>query len=408
MDKTLLQKYASLIVDYGLNVQEGQDVLIQVNIENQDFALLCVEECYRLGARKVVVDWLSQELDRLNYNYRSLDTLSAFEDYEKAKLQWRVDRLPCLLWLDSDDPDGMSGVDMDKVGTALQKRGMIAKTYRDQMDGKFQWCIAAVPGKAWAKKLFPTLSEADAVEKLWENILLCSRVTDDPVASWKAHDENLKEKCNYLNSLGIESLHYTSQEGTDLTVGFMDDSIFLGGGESTLERGIYFQPNIPSEECFTSPKSGVAEGIVYATMPLSYQGNLIENFWIRFENGKAVECGAEKNKDILQKLLEMDEGSGMLGECALVPNKSPIRQSGILFYNTLFDENATCHLALGRGFDNCVRGYEEKGKEKCREEGVNESIIHVDFMIGSDSLDIDAKTKDGKTIPIFRNGDWAF
>ena len=249
---------------------------------------------------------------------------------------------------------------------------------------------------------------ADAVEKLWENILLCSRVTDDPVASWKAHDENLKEKCNYLNSLGIESLHYTSKEGTDLTVGFMDDSIFLGGGESTLERGIYFQPNIPSEECFTSPKSGVAEGIVYATMPLSYQGNLIENFWIRFENGKAVECGAEKNKDILQKLLEMDEGSGMLGECALVPNKSPIRQSGILFYNTLFDENATCHLALGRGFDNCVRGYEEKGKEKCREEGVNESIIHVDFMIGSDSLDIDAKTKDGKTIPIFRNGDWAF
>ena len=147
---------------------------------------------------------------------------------------------------------------------------------------------------------------------------------------------------------------------------------------------------------------------MYATMPLSYQGNLIENFWIRFENGKAVECGAEKNKDILQKLLEMDEGSGMLGECALVPNKSPIRQSGILFYNTLFDENATCHLALGRGFDNCVRGYEEKGKEKCREEGVNESIIHVDFMIGSDSLDIDAKTKDGKTIPIFRNGDWAF
>ena len=370
MDKTLLQKYASLIVDYGLNVQEGQDVLIQVNIENQDFALLCVEECYRLGARKVVVDWLSQELDRLNYNYRSLDTLSAFEDYEKAKLQWRVDRLPCLLWLDSDDPDGMSGVDMDKVGTALQKRGMVAKTYRDQMDGKFQWCIAAVSGKAWAKKLFPTLSEADAVEKLWENILLCSRVTDDPVASWKAHDENLKEKCNYLNSLGIESLHYTSQEGTDLTV--------------------------------------AAEGIVYATMPLSYQGNLIENFWIRFENGKAVECGAEKNKDILQKLLEMDEGSGMLGECALVPNKSPIRQSGILFYNTLFDENATCHLALGRGFDNCVRGYEEKGKEKCREEGVNESIIHVDFMIGSDSLDIDAKTKDGKTIPIFRNGDWAF
>ncbi|MGN1178764.1 MAG: aminopeptidase, partial [Candidatus Ornithospirochaeta sp.] len=351
MEKSVLKKYAALIAGYGLNVQEGQDVLIQVNIENQDFALLCVEECYRLGARKVIVDWLSQDLDRLNYNYRSLETLSEYEEFEKAKLQWRVDKLPCLLWLDSDDPDGLSGVDMEKVGTAMQKKGMVAKTYRDQMDGKYQWCIAAVPGKTWAKKLFPALTEEEAIEKLWENILLCSRVTEDPVASWKEHDRILKEKCEYLNNLGIESLHYTSKEGTDLTVGFMADSIFMGGGESSLGRGVYFQPNIPSEECFTSPKSGEAEGIVYATMPLSYQGNLIENFWIRFENGKAIECGAEKNKEILQKILDMDEGASKLGECALVPNKSPIRKSGILFYNTLFDENATCHLALGAGFD---------------------------------------------------------
>lgn len=408
MNKSVLKKYASLIVGYGLNVQEGQDVLIQVSIENHDFALLCVEECYRLGARKVIVDWLSQELDRINYYYRTLDTLSQYEEFEKAKLQWRVDKLPCLLWLDSDDPDGLNGVDMEKVGSAMQKRGMVAKTYRDQMDGKFQWCIAAVPGKAWAKKLFPALKEEDAIEKLWENILSCSRVTDDPVSSWKEHDRILKEKCAYLNSLGIDSLHYTTKEGTDLTVGLMASSVFMGGGETSLGRGIYFQPNIPSEECFTSPKSGEAEGVVYATMPLSYQGNLIENFWIRFKNGRAVECGAEKNKEILQKILDMDEGASMLGECALVPNKSPIRQSGILFYNTLFDENATCHLALGAGFDNCVKGYEEKGKEKCKEEGVNESIIHVDFMIGSDSLDIDAITRDGKVIPVFRNGDWAF
>ncbi len=408
MKKSLLKKYASLIAGYGLNVQEGQDVLIQVNIENSEFALMCVEECYRLGARKVVVDWLSQSLDKLNYKYRSLETLSTLEAYEKAKLKWRVDKLPCLLWLDGDDPDALNDIDMEKYGKAAQRRGKIIKKYRDAMDGKFQWCIAAVPGKAWAKKLFPAMSEKKAVETLWENILSCSRVTDDPVASWKAHDENLKTKCEYLNSLGIDSLHYRSGEGTDLTVGLMENSLFIGGGEKAMGSGIYFQPNIPSEECFTSPRSGKADGIVYATMPLSYQGMLIEDFWIRFQDGKAVEWDARKNKDALTKILEMDEGAKMLGECALVPNSSPIRKSGILFFNTLFDENATCHLALGRGFDMCVKGFEEKGKEECRKEGVNESMIHVDFMIGSDSLDIDALTRDGRTIPVFRGGDWAF
>ena len=356
----------------------------------------------------MVVDWLSQDLDKININYRSLETLSQVEDYEKAKLKWRVDKLPCLIWLDGDDPDGLNGIDVEKYGVSMQKRGKIIKKYRDAMDGKFQWCIAAVPGKAWAKKLFPDLSTSKAMEKLWENILSCSRVTEDPVASWKEHDATLKAKCEYLNSLSIESLHYTSKEGTDLTVGFMKDSIFLGGGESSLGKGIYFQPNIPSEECFTSPESGKAEGIVYATMPLSYQGMLIENFWIRFKDGKAVEWGAEKNVEALTKIIGMDDGAAKLGECALVPNTSPIIQSGILFYNTLFDENATCHLALGKGFDMCVRGYEEKGSAKCKVEGVNESMIHVDFMIGSDSLDIDAKTRDGRIVPVFRGGDWAF
>lgn len=408
MKKSMLKNYASLIAGYGLNVQEGQDVLIQANIENSEFTLICVEECYRLGARKVVVDWLSQDLDKLNYNYRSLETLSVLDSFEEAKLKWRVDKLPCLLWLDSDDPDGLSGIDVEKYGKAMQKRGAIVKKYRDEMDGRYQWCIAAVPGKAWAKKLFPELSTKKAIEKLWENILSCSRVTEDSVKAWKKHDEKLKAKCEYLNSLGIESLHYMSKEGTDLVVGMMENSIFLGGGETSLGKGIYFQPNIPSEECFTSPRSGKAEGIVYATMPLSYQGMLIENFWIRFRDGRAVEWGAEKNRDVLEKILTMDEGAARLGECALVPNDSPIRKSGILFFNTLYDENATCHLALGAGFDNCVRGYEEKGKAKCKEEGVNESMIHVDFMIGSDTLDIDAVTRDGRTVPVFRNGDWAF
>lgn len=408
MNKKELYKYAQLIVGYGLNVQKGQEVLIRVNLENKNFALLCAEECYKSGAKKVVFEWLDQDVEKLNYNYQSLETLKSVENYEIAKLKWRVDKNPCLLWLDSDDPDGMNGVDTDKVGRAVAERGKKTKKYKDEMDGKYQWCIAAVPGKAWAKKLFPELSTKIAMEKLWEKILFCSRVTNDPVLAWKEHDNNLKTKCDYLNSLGISSLHYTSKEGTDFTVGLIKDALFLGGGEAALGSNIYFQPNIPSEECFTSPMSGKAEGVVYATMPLSYQGNLIENFWLRFEGGKVVEYHAEKNEVLLGKILDMDEGSRMLGECALVPNSSPIRQSGILFYNTLFDENATCHLALGYGFDSTIKDYEKKTKKECQEEGINDSIIHIDFMIGSPSLDIDALTHDGKTVPIFREGEWAF
>lgn len=409
MKKSVLKSYAKLIVESGLNVQPGQEVLIQAGTENVDFALMCVEECYKRGAVKVMVDWLSQNLDRLTYRYRSLESLKTIEKWEVEKVKSRAEHLTCLLWLDSDDPDGLNGVDVAKMGEAVQARGKKIKKYRDMMDGKYQWCIAAVPGKKWAEKLFPELKGKAAIEKLWEKILFCSRADEDPISAWEKHDADLKARCEYLNSLAIDSLHYTTPEGTDLTVGLMEESMFLGGGEETIgERKVYFQPNIPSEECFTSPKKGRADGIVYATMPLCYNGNLIENFHIRFKDGKAVEWKAEKNEELLGRLLTMDEGASFIGECALVPNSSPIRKSGILFYNTLFDENATCHIAFGAGFDNCVRGYESLSKKECQEKGVNDSLIHIDFMIGSDTLNIDALTRDGRTIPIFRNGEWAF
>ena len=281
------------------------------------------------------------------------------------------------------------------------------KRYADQRQNKEQWCIAAVPGAAWAKKIFPHLTRSQAMEKLWEAILSTSRVNGDPVAAWEEHNRDLKARCDYLNDLGIESLHYTADNGTDFTVGMMPEAQFCGGGEESLQ-GIFYNPNIPTEECFISPKRGVAEGIVYATKPLSYQGQLIEGFSIRFAGGKAVEVHAEKNEELLKTMISMDEGAAYLGECALVPQSSPIAQCGYLFYNTLFDENAACHLALGMGFADTIRDFQDKTLEECRSYGVNDSMIHEDFMIGCDSMNIDAHTRDGKVVPIFRNGNWAF
>lgn len=408
MKKSILRKYADLIVAYGLNVQREQDVVIKASVENSDFAILCAELCYKRGARKVSIEWLSQELDRVNYKYRTLKTIKDIPHSEIEKAKENAKRHTLLLWLDSDNPDGLKGVDSKKLGAYVKAKGEKIKKYRDAVEGKYQWCIAALPGKEWAKKLFPEKSPKDAVEALWKDILLCSRVTDDPIKSWKEHDANLKKKCSYLNSLKLSKLHYTSKQGTDFTVGLMDESVFLAGGEKTVDRGIYYQPNIPSEECFTTPKKGEAEGIIYSTMPLCYQGTLIENFYIRFKNGKAIEWHADKNEDVLTYLLTIDEGSSYIGECALVPDSSPIRQTGLLFYNTLFDENATCHIAFGAGFNNAVRDYESLSNDECKLKGVNDSMIHIDFMVGSKELNIDGITKGGKTISLIKDGEWAF
>ncbi len=407
MKKTVLRKYAQLIAKCGVNVQKGQEVQINAGLDQPEFVKMVVEECYKLGAKTVKVDWDYQPLAKINVRYRSLKTMSELGEVEEAKLQHAVKVLPCRIYLESDDPDGLKGINQKKVAQAQQKRYPLIKKYRDQMENKYQWCIAAVPGEAWAKKLFPNLSKHQAMEKLWEAILSTSRVTDDPIKAWDEHNKDLLNRCNYLNSLGIKELHYTSANGTDFTVGMIPEAIFKGGGDTSLQN-IYFNPNIPSEECFISPMKGKAEGIVYATKPLSFRGELIENFWIRFENGKAVEWHAEKNGELLDKMITMDEGAAYLGECALVPYDSPISNSELLFYNTLFDENAACHLALGMGFADTIKDFEKKTLEECRALGVNDSMIHVDFMIGSEDLNITAITNDGKEIAVFKNGNWAF
>ena len=407
MKKTVLRKYAQLIARCGVNVQKGQEVFIQADLDQPEFVKMVVEECYKLKAKKVVVDWSYQPLQKTHVRYRSLATLSTLDDYEDMRWQHYVKTIPCRIYLLSEDPDGLAGIDQEKMAKSRQKLYPLIKGYRDQIENKYQWCIAAVPGAAWAKKLFPELRVGQAIEKLWQAILQTSRVDDDPIAAWKQHNEDLLARCNYLNSLGIRELHYTASNGTDLRVGMIPEAEFKGGGEYSLQN-IYFNPNIPSEECFISPMRGKAEGIVHASKPLSYQGQLIDGFWIRFENGKAVEWHAEQNESLLTKLITMDEGSAYLGECALVPYDSPIQNSGLLFYNTLFDENAACHLALGMGFADTIRGYADKTLEECRKLGINDSMVHEDFMIGTADMNIETLCEDGKTVPIFKNGNWAF
>ncbi len=407
MKKSVLREYAKVIVRCGINVQKGQEVMVYADLDQPEFVQMVVEEAYKAKAKKVIVEWNYQPLGKVHVRYQSVTTMGTVPEWQKARRQHMVDVVPARIHLVSEDPDGLKGMNMAKMAKARQMSYPILKPYADQLEGKQQWCIAAVPGKAWAKKVFPGERTSVAMEKLWEAILSTSRVNEDPIQAWKDHNADLKKRCDYLNSLHIASLHYTADNGTDLTVGMIPEAIFCGGAEES-KLGVVFNPNIPSEECFISPMKGKAEGVVYSTKPLSYQGQLIDKFFMRFENGKVVESGAEVGAQLLETMLGMDEGAAYLGECALVPQKSPICESGILFYNTLFDENAACHLAVGMGFPDTIRDHHNKTLQECRDLGINDSMIHEDFMIGCDSMNIDATCADGKVVPIFRNGNWAF
>ncbi len=408
MNKLQLKRYAKLLAKVGINPKKGQWVIIYPELDQPEFTEWVVEELYRAGAGKVTVQWAHQPISKLKYKYEKEETLSATADWEIERLKLYQKELPAMLYLLSEDPDGLSGIDQNKVSRIRIARSKISKPYHDAMDNHYQWCIAAVPGKAWAKKVFPELQVNRAMEALWDAILKASRADGpDPVREWARHNDNIASRCDYLNKLGLVALEYKASNGTDFRVGLMNESLFLGGGETTLE-GRYYNPNIPSEEIFTSPKAGDAEGIVYSTKPLSYQGELIEDFSVRFEKGKVVEVKAKKNQELLEKMISMDEGAAMLGECALIADDSPINNAGILYYNTLFDENASCHLALGRGFSNCVRGYEALSQEELAKLGLNDSMIHVDFMIGCKDMQITGVTAKGERVAIFKDGNWAF
>ncbi len=409
ISEDLLQKYARLIVRTGANVQPGQVVQLTVSVEQYAFAAMLAEECYRAGAKKVNVDWSSDAVSRLHYLYADEEVLSRVLPWEEEKMKQMAQDLPCRIFIASEDPDAMNGVDVQKLSSVSRSRRRVMKPYRDAIDGKHQWVIAAYPGVKWAKKCFPDLNDDEAVDRLWEAVLSTVRVSEDndPVQAWKEHTDFIEKKAAWLNAQGFASMRFKSANGTDFSVELIPGAKWEGAGAVNALNGAFYIPNMPTEEIFTSPMAGKCEGTLVAVKPLSWNSQLIEDFSITFENGKAVSCRAAKGQELLEKMIHMDECAGMLGEVALVPKESPVNRCGFLFYETLFDENACCHCALGAGFKEVLPGGDDLSVEEAKEKGVNDSIIHVDFMVGADDLSIDGVRPDGTLVPVFRGGTWA-
>ena len=407
MEEKLLRDYARLIACQGGHVVKGDIVWINAGLDQPEFVTYVVEECYKAGAKTVTVYWNHDPVTKVRFKYETVSSLADITPMFSSKMKYWVKKLPTVIHIVSDDPDAMKGISPAKMAKTNMKRYPKIKKYRDAIDGKYKWCIAAVPGKAWAKKIFPKLSDADAIEALWAAILKTSRVDgNDPVKNWDDHNAFLIGQREKLEKLGLKKLIYKASNGTDFQAELIDNMKWGGGVEVAPGKG-QFNPNIPSEEVFTTPMRGKAEGTLVASKPLSYQGQLIEDFSITFKDGKVSAVKAKKNQALLEKMVKMDEGAAMIGELALVPFESPINQTGILFYETLFDENACCHVALGAGFPELYPGALEMNMEQRKEIGINESMIHVDFMIGTKDLSIIGVDKKGKEIQIFKDGTWA-
>ena len=388
MEQKLLRDYARLIAVEGGHVVKGDEVWINACLDQPDFVTSVVEECYKAGAKKVTVYWRHNPVDKLANKNETVSSLASVSPMQIAKFKYWVKKLPTVIYIISDDPDAMKGVNQNKVTKAMAKRYPKIKKYRDAMDGKYKWSIAAVPGKAWAKKVFPKLNDEEAIEALWAAILKTSRVDgNDPVKNWDDHNTFLVNQRKKLESLDLRKLIYKASNGTDFQVELVPNMKWGGGVEFAPNKG-QFNPNIPSEEVFTTPMKGKAEGTLVASKPLSYNGELIEDFAISFKDGKVSEVKARKNQALLEKMVKMDEGASMLGEVALVPFESPINQTGLLFYETLFDENACCHVALGAGFPELYPGALDMTMDQRAEVGINNSMIHVDFMVGTRDLSI--------------------
>ena len=408
MNKTTLKNYAKVIVKMGANVQKNQDVVISASTEIAYFVEYVVSECYKAKARSVTVEWNNDAVARLKNKNENVDVLAELPKWRLEKLQHRCDTLPAMIYLESNDPDAFNGLDQDKMTKVRMKTGPIIMKYREQMDNKYQWTIVGIPGEKWAKKVFPNETKSNAVKKLWDAILHTTRINGDPIKNWEEHNKDIRNKCNKLNDLKIKELHYESANGTNFNVALKESALFAGGSELTL-GGVEYNPNMPTEECFTSPDKYSANGVVYSTKPLSVMGKVVKDFGFRFSNGKIVEVLAKESehKAILEKLISLDEGARMLGEVALVPFNSPVNETGLLFFNTLYDENACCHLAIGRAFNECIRNYQNMTDEEIEAVDLNKSMIHVDFMIGTADLKITATTYSGKEVVIFKDGTWA-
>ena len=408
MKNEKLQEYAKLLIEVGLHVQKGQTLIISSPVECAYFARLCATAAYDVGCREVVMNWHDDYLAREKF-------LRAEDAVFDQVPQWRqhffndyANEGAAYLAIDAEDPEHLKGVDPDRRVRSLRVSGKALKDfYRLQMSSGFPWCIASIPIPSWAGRVFPSLTEEQAMESLWNAIFKAVRITGDgqSVRHWQEHLESLSRRKEKLNALRLKSLHYTNSLGTDLTVELPADHIWEAGDDCT-SAGQPFVANMPTEELFTAPLRTGANGTVVASMPLVHDGNIIDGFRMTVENGRITSVSAKQGQAVLEAAISVDEGASYFGEVALVPASSPINRSGVLFYNTLFDENAACHIAFGEAYP-CIEGGRDMDKEQLKAHGLNDSVTHVDFMVGTADLSIVGTTRDGREVPIFTNGNFA-
>jgi aminopeptidase len=402
-----LEKYAELSIKVGLNVQKDQTVVIMTPISCADFVRKVTLKAYEAGARNVVIDWEDDESKAIRLRAAPEEALSEYPMMWKASgFEQLAKEGAAFFQIYAPNSDLLKGINPERIAkankaTAAARNGFLSYLRNSSVN----WTLVSVPTAEWSAKVFPDLQEEERIAKLWDMIFQLTRIDqEDPVKAWEQHIQRLQEKQEYLNGKRYAKLHYRGP-GTDLMVELPKKHLWVSAG-SYSERGIYYVPNLPTEEVFTTPLKTGVNGTVKSTMPLSYSGSLIEDFSFTFENGKIVKATSEQGEDVLQTMIDMDEGARYLGEIALVPHDSPISNSHLIYYNTLFDENASCHLAIGSAYPFCMEGGTKMSKEELEAEGSNVSLTHVDFMIGSAELDIDGITQDGTVEPLFRKGNW--
>lgn len=403
-----LNHYANLAVEVGVNIQPNQVLFISASTDAVEFVRLVTEKAYDAGAKQVIVDFSDDVLTRLRYEKAPADSFSDFPEWKAMEREKLAEQGAAFMSIVSQSPDLLNGIEPTKIANFQKASGQALDKFRQEMQAdKFSWTVIAIPSAPWAAKVFPNLPAEEQVSALWEAIFKAVRAdTENPIQSWVEHDETLHEKVDYLNGKAYAKLHYRAP-GTDLTVELPKGHLWCGAGSENV-NGHSFMANMPTEEVFTVPHKTGVNGYVSSTKPLSYGGNIIDNFIITFKDGRVTDITAEQGQEVLQQLIDTDEGAKYLGEVALVPHASPISQSNVLFFNTLFDENASNHFALGSAYAFCLDGGKEMTREDLEKHGLNQSITHVDFMVGSSEMDIDGILVDGTTEPIFRNGNWAF
>ncbi|SDH55012.1 aminopeptidase II. Metallo peptidase. MEROPS family M29 [Alteribacillus persepolensis] len=402
-----LDNYAELAVKQGVNLQNNQTLFISAPITSASFVHLLAEKAYDNGAKNVHVDWVDEALTRMKYEKAPDEAFHEFPSWVAQGREQLAQEGAAFITVKSTDPDLLKGIDQNRIAAANKAAGEAMEMFREYIQSDtVSWLVIAAPSPGWAQKVFPDASEKEAEQKLWEAIFQAVRADQkDPVQNWEEHKQKLQEKADLLNNKQFTQLHYTAP-GTDLTIELAEGHIWTGGG-SKNQDGVSFIPNMPTEEVFTAPHKTGVNGYVTNTKPLNYSGNIIDDFTLHFKNGKIVDYQVKQGKETLKHLIETDDGSHYLGEVALVPHSSPISQTGTLFYNTLFDENASNHLAIGSAYAFCVQNGTDMSKEEKEAHGINTSITHVDFMVGSADMNIDGQHKDGSTEPIMRNGEWA-